>query len=164
MNVSKTAATVGIGAAIVAGSMLAVSAANAQSENANGDNRAGEFAERFNLEEGEVKQYFEEKHEQRHEDREAKHAEHLATLVSDGALTQEQADALSAKKDEMHEAREGLRDQDLTREEMKEQMMQSKDEFKVWAEEQGIDLEALRGEKGEGGEGHHKGMRGGFGQ
>lgn len=164
MNMTKTVTTVGIGAAIVAGSMLAVSAANAQT-GGDSDERASGFAERFSLDESEVKSYFLEKHEARQADREEKHVEHLASLVEEGTLTQEQADALSTKKTEMHEAREALRDQDLTREEMKEQMEASRDEFKTWAEEQGIDLDTIRSEGGEKGghRGHHGGPRG-FGE
>jgi len=160
MTITKTMATVGIGAAIVTGSMLAVSAAGAHGSTSSSTGRATEFAERFDLSEDEVKQYFEERRGEYQAEREEKHAERLEALVEDGTLTQEQADALSAKKDEIHEAKEALQDGDLTRSEMREQMEAAREEFKTWADEQGIDLDSIRqdseGEKGD----HRMGPRG----
>ena len=155
---TKIITTAGVGAAIVAGSMLAVTATSAHSGGSS-DERAAEIAERFDLDETEVQTYFTEKKAEHQAERAEKHAEHLASLVEDGTLTQEQADALSAKHAEMREAKEALKDQDLTKEEMQEQMEASRADLKAWAEEQGINLDDIHPEKGEG---HKKGHYGGF--
>ena len=147
MNTTRVLTTAGVGAAIIAGSMLAVNAANAHGNIADSEARVSEFAERFDLNEDEVKSYFEEKREQRQNEREEQHAEHLSSLVADGSITQQQADALSAKKDEMRDAREALHGQDLTKEEMHERMQQAREDFNTWADEQGIDLDSIRPER-----------------
>jgi hypothetical protein len=142
---------------VATGTALGISGASAHS-GGNEEERAArvsELAERFNLDESEVESYFEEKRTEHEAEREQKRDEHLAGLVEDGTLTQEQADALKAKMEELHEARDALKDQDLTREEMREQMEANREELQSWAEEQGIDLDAIRPEKGEGRRGHH---------
>ena len=159
MNMSKTLTTVGVGAAIVAGSMMAVTAASAHYGGDNSE-RVAEFAERFELEESEVQAYFDEKHEARQQERETARAEHMAGLVEAGTLPQEQADALSAKHEELRAAVQSLKESDASREEMKSQMEENRDAMQAWAEEQGINLDDVRPEKGEG---HRKGPRGGFG-
>lgn len=59
----------------------------------------------------------------------------------------------------MHTLRESLRDQDLTREQMHDKMKEARDSFETWAEDQGIDLEAIRPEgKGFGEHGPRGGM------
>jgi hypothetical protein len=156
MKISKAISTVGVGAAIVAGSMLAVNAASAHSifggSDENQAEAVSEFAERFNLDESEVQAYFDEKKAERQAEMGAKRAEHIASLVEDGTLSQEQADALTAKQEEMKATRDALRDQDLTREEIHEKMEEARTEFEAWAEEQGIDLDSIRPERGKG---HH---------
>ena len=161
MNISKTISTVGVGAAIVVGSMFAVNAVGAHSGGDVSDDRAAAIAEKLGVNSDQVKEAFEEIHAEKKAEREEQKAEHLAGLIADGTLTQEQADALQAKHEELREAKEALKEQDLTREEIREQMQEAKDEFRAWAEEQGIDLEEIRPEGGR--EGHKGGHRGGFG-
>ncbi len=147
MTIARTLSTVGIGAAIVAGSMFAVSAANAQSGGGVSDDRATAIAEKLGVDSDQVKEAFEEVHAEKKAEREEQKAERLAGLVSDGTLTQEQADSLTAKHAELRETMQALKDSGASREEIRKQMKTAKEEFKTWAEEQGIDLEAIRPER-----------------
>ena len=150
MNATKILSAAGIATAIVVGSMLAVTAASAHGDENARQERITELAERFNLDESEVKAFYEEKKAERQQEREAKQAEHLASLVSDGVLTQEQADALKEKRDELRETKMSLKEQDLTKEEWKQQLETLKSEFQAWADEQGINLDDIRPDKDDG--------------
>jgi hypothetical protein len=95
-------------------------------------------------------------------EREAEVKADLAQLVSDGKLTQAQADKINAKRAEIQKAREALRDSDptKTREEMKAEMDAKRTELETWAKDNGIDTEYLRYVMGHGGRGHgHGGPR-----
>ena len=157
MNVSKTVSTIGVGAAIVAGSMLAVTAASAHggSEEKQAE-RASALAERFNLDESEVQSYFEDQRTERKAEREAKRAEHISGLVEAGTLTQTQADELIALKDETKASIEELKESGAEKEEIKSAMEESRSAVEAWASEQGINLDDIRPEgKEKGGRGHH---------
>lgn len=143
MKATKALTTAGVGAAIVAGSMLAVTTANAHFYG-NSDERAAALAERFDLDAVEVQRYFEEKKAEKSVEREEKRNQHIASLVSDGTLTQEQADALDAKWDEMKSKKDALKEQELSSEEMREQFEQSRSEFNSWAESEGINIEDIK--------------------
>ncbi len=120
----------------------------------------GGFAERiaakFNLNKDEVQSFLKEERTLREAGRETKRAEHLKQLVTDGKLTQVQADAVTAKLAEMNAAR--LADmqstKDLTREERRTQREAKRSEMDAWVKAQGIDPEILRS---------NGGMRGGDG-
>ncbi len=131
---------------VAAGSIIGIGAASAHGGFGNGDNVASEVAQKFNLNEEEVKQFFEDKHQERETEMEAKRSERLQALVDAGTITADQKTALEAKSEEMHTLRESFRDQDLTREQMHDKMKEARDSFKTWANEQGIDLEAIRPE------------------
>lgn len=155
----KAVSTVGIGAAVVVGSLMATSLVGAHPfSDESREERVAELAERFNLNEDEVRTYFEEKREEHRAEMEEKHAQRLAELVEDGTLTQEQADALSAKHEEMRQGMEELRESDASREEIHEEMESLREELEAWAEEQGIDLDSIRAEGKHGHRGgHHRG-------
>lgn len=158
MGVDKKNLAMGLMAGVViGGATLGTIGVSAQSSDTSVADR---IADRFSLSSDEVQAEFDAIREEKMEAHEAEHAERIAGFVEDGTLTQEQADALEARREEMKAAREELKNSDLSREEMKAQMQEAKEEFKAWAEEQGIDLEAIRPEKGEGRRGH--GHRGGF--
>ena len=148
----------GISLAVVAGSMLAVTAANAHRGGVSEEDRAervSELAERFNLDESEVQSYFEEKKEERRGEREEKRAEHLAGLVEAGTVTQEQADELTALKDDFKSEVEALKESGAEREELKTLMDEKKAEVEAWAEAEGLNLDDIRPERGEGKRGHY---------
>lgn len=93
------------------------------------------IATKFNLNKDEVKKVFEEErasHEAEHKQRlEAK----LTQAVKDGKLTEDQKSKLIAKLEEMHKNR--VED----RQEAKAEREAKRDEFKKWAESNGINLE-----------------------
>lgn len=101
--------------------------------------RVQEFSERFNLDQSEVEQYFEEKRAEKQQMKQERKSQKLDALVENGTLTQEQREALEAKLIEHHEEVRALHE-----------------ELKTWAEENGIDLIAIKGHKG--GHGHKAGF------
>jgi pyruvate/2-oxoglutarate dehydrogenase complex dihydrolipoamide acyltransferase (E2) component len=156
MSISRTMTTVGVGVAVIVGSMLAVNAANAHYYYGNSEGQSNlveRLATELNVDSANVQGVFDTLRTERQAENQAKQAERLAGFVENGTLTQAQADALQAKQAERKVAREALRDQNLSREEMREQMEASRDEFEAWAEGQGIDLDAIRPEGGPNGRG-----------
>ena len=105
---------------------------------------AARIAERFGLKKDEVEGFFGQMREERQEAR----REGLTQAVADGVLTQEQADALTAK----HEERVAERGQ-------------HREEMQAWFDTNGIDHEALREYMGgpHGGMGKRMGGRAGVG-
>lgn len=89
----------------------------------------------------------------------------LAQAVTDGKITQDQADLITAKAAELKESmKDGFEDsKDLTQEERKEKMEERMDSLKEWAEDNDIPEEYLRfiggGGKGFGDPGGHGGPR-----
>lgn len=103
------------------------------------------LAERFNLNIDEVKGFFDENRGERMQER----------LVEAG-VTEEQIEALQAKKEELREECGSLKD--LSREERWAKMQERREEMKDWAEENGIDLSVLGGFGGRPGKGFGKGF------
>ena len=113
------------------------------------------LAEKFNLNESDVQAVFDEEREDHHAQMQASWSERLDDLVSEGKITSDQKQAISDKHEEMHN--QMLELQSLEPEERHEKMQVLHEEFKTWAEEQGIDLPLL-GPFGHGGmRGFHKG-------
>lgn len=120
------------------------------------------IATKFNLNKDEVKKVFEENHEAREAEHEQKMADRLAQAVKDGKLTQEQADKLATKLQEMHETREANREEfkDKTPAERKAARQAERDAFKQWLADNNIPNE-FGGPMERHGEG--RGHRGGMG-
>lgn len=96
------------------------------------------LVERFNLDAAEVQQVFDEDRQEREVKHQAHFEERLAQAVAEGKITGGQKDAILAKKTEMQEKLEGLKD--LSPEERREAMSEFHDEMKAWTEENGIGL------------------------
>jgi phosphoketolase len=111
------------------------------------------IAETFNLDPEEIENMFD-------QDREERQEEHLEAMVEEGTLTQEQRDLLEAKHEEMRDARDKIRNSELTQEERHEAMQEIHEEMETWAQETGIDLPHL-GPRG--GMGMHEGYGEGYG-
>lgn len=135
---------------------------------------AQRFAQRFNIDESEVKTFMDELHAEKKAEHEADKDAKLDQLVTDGILTEEQKEAYKTKMEEfrsfMEENRPAPEDfASLTEEERQAQMEEHKTkmdehraEMEAWATEQGIDLEAVRKDlMPEGHKGRH-GMRPGM--
>lgn len=122
------------------------------------------LASKFNLNKDEVEKVFDEQHATMQAERTAKVNESLAKLVTDGKLTQAQADAIKAKRTELEAAREANKPDRsaldaMTEEQRKTEMEKhrteretKRTELESWAKEQGIDAQYLRyimgGDKG----------------
>jgi len=151
----------GVVTSVAALGLVGLPAASAQSsEGGFMSSLASSIAERFNLDQTEVETFLDEQKDEfkaeRQAAREEKRAEYIAGLVEEGTLTQEQADALAEKRAELEAEKEALKDQNLTRKEIREAMEETRDEFEAWAEEQGIDLDEIRPEHKRGGyRGHY---------
>lgn len=112
------------------------------------------IAQRFGLSQSDVQKVFDEQmalHKTEMESRmKQERAERLATAVSEGKLTQAQADLITAKQDEMRTLHESLKGK--TKEEVKAAMESNKASWEQWAKDNGIPAEYLRpaGRKGDG--------------
>lgn len=126
------------------------------------------IAEKFNLNVSDVQQVFDEHRQEMQAQRQEQMAEkqsemqqkfeeRLNQAVTDGKLTQEQANLIIAKKAELEAQRQNL--QNGTPEENKEAMQEHRDELKQWAEDNNIPLQYFMF-AGPGGLGH---MGRGFG-
>lgn len=122
---------------------------------------------RFNLNADEVQQVFDEAREERREEMQARFGERgekmrvgfeerLNQAVSEGKITEEQKQALLAKKVETQTNFEELKD--LSFEERKENMEARRQEVQAWAEENGIDLSLVPVFFGGGRRGGHGGF------
>lgn len=159
----KTHTRIGILSA-AALSLLGVGFAATASAHSSADDTgfAERIAAKFNLNKDEVQTFLKEEHTAREAEREAKHAERLAQLVTDGKLTQAQADALTAKHAEMKASREAEMEEmrNLSQEERRAKMEAKRTEMDTWLKEQGIDPEVLRPTDGmRGGKGFGHGPR-----
>lgn len=135
--------------------------ASSSSRSRSRGNFAQAFAEKFNLNEDEVKIAMSEFHQQnmltREQEMESRLEERLSQAVSDEKITQTQMYAILEKHEEMHDRMQELRDQDLSPDEMHELRADIHEEMQAWAEEQGIDYESFMrigdGMMGRGGKG-----------
>ena len=113
------------------------------------------LAEKFGLNQDEVKKFFEEQHLANQAEREAEIKTRLDQAVKDGKITQAQEDALIAKQKEMHDFMATLKDK--TEDERHAAMKTKMQEMKTWATDNNIPTELMHG-RGMGG--HGKGMMG----
>lgn len=149
--VGATALTIG------AGSLVGLSAVGAM-HGPNGD-LAEKLAAEFNLNQAEVEDFlqnnWEENMAERQAERQAQRQEQLDQLVSEGKLTQSQADELAAIEATHRQDIEDLHDsEDFNRETMKELRDSFREEIKAWADDNDVDLDDIRPPKGERGESH----------
>lgn len=133
--------------AIIGGTVLGTIGVSAQETATTLPDR---IADRFGISSEEVKEEFQAHREEKQAVRQAAFTEHLQSKVDDGTITAEQKTLVEAKFAEMREERQALKDQDLTREERRAEREAHREELQAWANDNGIDLEAIRPEKGEG--------------
>lgn len=121
--------------------------------------------EKFNLDPAKVDEVLQQDRKEKEAKREAMVEERLEQAVEQGKITEKQKEAIIAKKSEIQEKLEALRD--LSAEERCEAMKQLREETATWAEENGIDQRLLMfgGRRGPGHGGFMcgpKGMGGGL--
>lgn len=136
--VGAVIASVGIGGLGAAGIVSA--------QSANGEtNRLAiteRLAEKFNLKQSEVEAVFQEQHQERQAARITERTENIANAVTEGTLTQEQADYMNSFFEEADKIRENMvPGQDNT--EVREQVREKMTELHEWADENDIDLQSF---------------------
>ncbi len=158
MKLNKNLVLAGLLSTVVLGTIG--SAVHAQAQGKDGPNTIVDaIAEKFSLNRDDVQDVFDEQRKEHHAEFEDKRSQRLQELVDDGTLSQEQFDALQAKHAELEDAREALKDQDLSRGEMHKKMQELMTSFESWAQDQGIDLTEImphHGMKRGGPGGHHE--------
>lgn len=122
-------------------------------------------ASKFNLDKTQVQAVFDEQRSTMEAEREAEIKTQVAQLVTDGKLTQDQADKINAKRAELQKEREANRDtmQSMSTDERKAEMEKHKTELDTWFSDNGIHEQyryLLMGGRGHG-PGGPGGMRGG---
>ncbi|KKQ42035.1 MAG: hypothetical protein US60_C0025G0005 [Microgenomates group bacterium GW2011_GWC1_37_8] len=132
--------------------LLSVSYVSAQ-DSGNYPSIVAKIAEKFNLNEADVQAVFDEEREAHYADMQARWSERLDDLVNDGKITAEQKQAILDKHEEMQNKMEELRD--LEPKARREKMQTMHEEFKAWAEGEGIDLPLI----GPVGSGHGHGFK-----
>lgn len=120
--------------------LLSVSYVSAQ-DSGNYASIVQKIAEKFNLNEADVQAVFDEEREEHRADMQARWAERLDDLVNDGRITTQQKQAILDKHEEMHNKM--LEWKDLSHEERRKNMQKLHEDFKTWAEGEGIDLPFL---------------------
>ena len=123
-------------------------------------NLVSAIAEKFNLSESDVQAVFDEQRDAMQEKHQEKAAEHLAKAVTDGKLTQAQADAITANMASQKTFFESLKD--MTQEERQAALKTNAEAQKAWAESNDIPKEFApgHGPKGRGQGGMHRGPGG----
>jgi len=96
------------------------------------------FAERFDLDQDEIMDFFDELKEERMADAEDRFEERLDELVEDEKITEDQKEAILDKKEELKTFKENLGD--MTISEAREAMKDIHEELRDWAEENDISL------------------------
>jgi len=156
MNINSKLVAVAAVSAITGATFLGVNAASAQTSD---QSLASRIAEKFSINEGEVQsvvdEFKSERQMDRQEDRQEKHAERLQDLVDDGTLTDDQRTSLQEFGERRQDSIRELRDQNLSREEIREAMEGLRQEVEAWAEDQGVELEDIRGDHNK----HHGGFK-----
>ncbi|OGM31511.1 hypothetical protein A2803_02120 [Candidatus Woesebacteria bacterium RIFCSPHIGHO2_01_FULL_44_21] len=112
------------------------------------------LADRFGLNVEEVQDVFEEERAEHHAQMLDSFEDRLSQAVTDGKITEEQKQAILNKHEELTAKMEELRNQNISRDEMHEQMRAYREELKTWAEEQGIEFTFMA----RFGDHHHGGM------
>lgn len=101
------------------------------------------IAEKFNLDEAEVREVFEEHRDAIKERHQENVADHLAKAVEDGKLTQAQADAIAENMKTQHEFFESVKD--MSNEDRQAALKENAESQKEWAEENDIPKEFAPG-------------------
>ena len=115
------------------------------------------LVEKFDLNTAQVQQVMDEVRSEHQQKMEVRLEENLTQAVTDGKITEEQKQAITAKHEQMQVKHEELKN--LSPEERREKMQAWHEEMRQWAEDQGIDLPGLMGPFGRG---FKQGMRMGY--
>lgn len=160
MKLSKSLLSAGVLTAVAVGSLAGVTAISAFDGNgSNRDALIDRIAADTGADRDTIEASFEAHHQEMETQMKERETERLQKLVDDGTITAEQKDAIIAKREEMHAKIEELKNQNLSEQEMHDQMDMIREDFETWAEAQGIDLNTIRPERGNGMMRHEGGRR-----
>ncbi|MBL8160053.1 hypothetical protein JNJ66_06380 [Candidatus Saccharibacteria bacterium] len=174
MHIPKNLVVAGVATSMGIAGLAAVGTASAMTTTGtSGDNLITKIAEKFNLNQDEVKAVFDEAHEEREAAQKQQVEEALTQAVTDGKLTEDQKQKLLDKRAELQAERqaerteiEGLSDEDrqTAMEGKREEMDTKRQELQQWLSDNGID--ETYGRYLMGGRGGHggPGSPGGFGR
>lgn len=143
MNKPKTSTLVAAAAIAIGLSAAGIGISRAASQTGQNNpvsNLVSAIATKFNLNQTDVQQVFDQQKQQMHAQLEQKFTDHLAQDVKDGKLTQVQADKISAKMKELQTQRETDKTslQAKTQTERQAYFKQQADSLKQWATENNI--------------------------
>jgi competence protein ComGC len=153
LAIAATAATIGL-AGIGAGVAHAATSSSATNTDPM-SSLVDAIATKFNLNKNDVQQVFDTQKAQRDADRETKIKAEVAQLVTDGKITQAQADLINEKRAELQKQRETDKTSfdSMTDTERKTAMDKKRTDLESWAKQNNIDTQYLRYAMG-GGHGH----------
>lgn len=161
----------GVVAATSIAGLTGVQIANAVTNSSDGDtdpmsSLVDALATKFKLNKADVQKVVDEQHAKMQAEREQRVQDQVAALVTDGKLTQAQADKINTKRAELDKEREANRaaDHNLTaeqsqakRQEVRTKMEAKKTELTTWLKDNGIDAQyaylLMGGRGGHGGSG-----------
>lgn len=155
----KALVTAGIVTAVSAASLTGIGIANAATSTSTSSDPMSSLvdaiASKFNLNKSDVQSVFDEQRTQMEAQREQKAKDQVAQLVTDGKLTQAQADAINTKRAELEKEREANRstDQTKTQAERKAEMESRRTTLDTWLKDNGISTDyayLLMGGRGHG--------------
>ena len=135
-----------ITAAIMTGVVAGTGYVYAEDENPQ-NTLVQKIAQRFGLNESDVKVVFDEDRSERQAEMQARFADRLTQAVSNGEITEAQKQLILDKHEEMQSQRETEREQfqNMTAEERRSEREAHHQELETWAETNGIDIEYLFG-------------------
>lgn len=155
MNIKRSLLVGATVATVSLGGLAGVGIASAATDTSSGTTLAERIASKFNLSQDDVQAVIDEDREARQAEREAEQKEKLAEAVTNGKLTQEQADHITSVLDEIKILRGDTGMKDLS-DEIKDQIKEKMDTLRDWADDNNIDKQYVMGMRG-----GHGGMRGG---
>lgn len=139
--VSAAAATVALGGA---GTLGLVSADTNTTTPSGQSSLVDQIASKFNLNKADVQAVFDQNRAEHEAARQAQQKEQLAQAVSDGKLTQAQADHISQVMGEIQALRGTTAPKDLSKD-TRDQIKTKLDDLHTWAKQQNIDLRSILG-------------------
>jgi len=155
MNISKRTmiASAAVAAVSIAGiSGVGMASAATSDDSSTGTSIVDKIATKFNLNKDEVKAVFDANRTEHQAEMQAKMAERLAQAVTDGKLTQEQADHITAELKDIQNLMGTASPEDVSDEE-REAIKAKMDALHTWAEDNDIDLKYIGGMRHGGGHG-----------
>lgn len=140
------------GAILIGVTLLSVTAVNAQNNGVS--DIVEKIAQRFNLNQNDVQKVFDELHQEKHAEMQAKIDERLSQAVEDKKITDAQKQAILEKFGQLKNKPDFEKLKNMSDEQRRQEMENKKTELENWAKENGLTLETLHELIG----GPHKGM------